>query len=107
MSWWATSRKSYCTLGLGGVMSPTISISEVAERAGVSVTTVSHALSGRRPVSEKTRERVMAAIADLGYRPNRLAGSLRTQRTHTIALVIPDITNPFYPEVARGLQSIV
>jgi DNA-binding LacI/PurR family transcriptional regulator len=88
-------------------MSPNISISEVAERAGVSVTTVSHTLSGRRPVSDKTRERVMAAVADLGYRPNRLAGSLRTQRTHTIALVIPDITNPFYPEVARGLQSIV
>lgn len=83
------------------------SITDVAARAGVSVTTVSHTLSRRRPVSEATRERVLAAIAELGYEPNDLARSMRSQRTNTIALVIPDITNPFYTSVARGLQDAI
>ena len=80
------------------------SISDVAALAGVSETTVSHALTGRRPVSAATRARVRSAIDELGYRPNRLASGLRSQRTHTTALIIPDISNPFYPAVARGLQ---
>lgn len=79
-------------------------ISDVAALAGVSETTVSHTLSGHRPVSGKTMAKVNAAIDELGYRPNRLASGLRSQRTHTTAMVIPDITNPFYPAVARGLQ---
>jgi LacI family transcriptional regulator, galactose operon repressor len=82
-------------------------IAAVAALAGVSATTVSHALSGRRPVSSATRARVQKAIEQLGYRPNQLAASLRTQRTHTVALVIPDITNPYYPMVARGLQDVL
>ena len=80
-------------------------IGDVAERAGVSKTTVSHVLSGRRPVARTTRERVERSIRDLGYRPDGLARSLRTQRTHLVALLIPDITNPFYPVLARGLDS--
>ena len=84
-----------------------IGIADVADRAGVSVTTVSHVLSSRRPVSAATRERVRQAIEELGYRPNELARSMRTQRTSTIGLVIPDITNPFYTSVARGLQDIL
>jgi LacI family transcriptional regulator len=79
-------------------------ISEVAKRAGVSKTTVSHVLSGKRPVNPDTRESVEAAIAELGFRPNGLARSLRTRRSHTVALLIPDITNPYYPVLARGLQ---
>ena len=82
----------------------TTSISEVAALAGVSETTVSHAISGRRPVSAATLARVNKAIEQLGYRPNRLASGLRSQRTHTTALIVPDINNPFYPAVARGLQ---
>ncbi len=82
-------------------------IVDVAARAGVSVTTVSHTLSQRRPVSAATRERVLAAVAELGYEPNDLARSMRSQRTNTIALVIPDITNPFYTSVARGLQDAI
>jgi LacI family transcriptional regulator len=79
-------------------------IADVAARAGLSKTTVSHVLSRNRPVSGATRERVERAIAELGYRPNRLARSLRTQRTHAVALLIPDITNPFYPVMSRGLE---
>jgi LacI family transcriptional regulator len=84
-----------------------VSITDVATQAGVSVTTVSHVLSGRRPVAQITRGRVLRIIAELGYEPNQLARSLRMRRSHTIALIIPDITNPFYPSVARGLQDVV
>jgi LacI family transcriptional regulator len=81
-----------------------VTIAEVAEAANVSKTTVSHVLSGKRPVSPLTRTRVEEAVRDLGYRPDGLARSLRTRRTQTVALLIPDITNPFYPAVARGLE---
>jgi LacI family transcriptional regulator len=84
-----------------------VGITQVAARAGVSITTVSHTLSRRRPVSAATRQRVLDAIEELGYRPNELARSMLTQRTNTIALVIPDITNPFYMSVARGLQDVI
>jgi LacI family transcriptional regulator len=81
-----------------------VTISEVAERAEVSKTTVSHVLSGKRPVTVGTRARVESAIRELGYRPDGLARSLRIRRTHMVALMIPDLTNPYYPLVARGLE---
>ena len=81
-----------------------ITIADVARHAGVSKTTVSHVLSRKRPVSTVTRARVEAAIRELGYRPDGVARSLRTRTTHTVALIIPDITNPYYPAVARGLE---
>ncbi|MEN3269281.1 LacI family DNA-binding transcriptional regulator [Pseudonocardia sp.] len=84
-----------------------VTISDVAARAGVSPTTVSHALSGRRSVSPGTLARVKEAADDLGYRPNQVASSLRTQRTHTVALIVPDIANPYYPAVARGLHDAI
>ena len=80
-------------------------IGDVAAHAGVSKTTVSHVLSGRRPVAAGTRERVRSAILELGYRPDGIARSLRTRRSHLVALLIPDISNPFYPELARGLEA--
>ncbi|HWN32070.1 MAG TPA: LacI family DNA-binding transcriptional regulator [Pseudonocardia sp.] len=79
-------------------------IKDVAARAGVSTTTVSHVLSGRRPVSAATAERVRQAVAEIGYRPAAIARSMRTRRTETVALIVPDIANPFYPTVARGLH---
>jgi LacI family transcriptional regulator len=82
-----------------------VTIAEVAEAAQVSKTTVSHVLSGNRPVADPTRVRVEAAVRELGYRPDGLARSLRTRRTQMVALLIPDITNPFYPLVARGLEN--
>ncbi|UBU18195.1 substrate-binding domain-containing protein [Nonomuraea gerenzanensis] len=83
------------------------SIRRVADLAGVSATTVSHTLNGRRPVAEETRRRVLEAIEELGYQPNVLARGLRTSRSQTIGLIIPDITNPFYPALARGLQDVL
>ena len=83
-----------------------VTIAEVAARAGVSKTTVSHVLSGNRPVAAATRVRVERAVRDLGYRPDHLARSLRTQRSAIAALVIPDITNPFFPVVARGSEGL-
>jgi LacI family transcriptional regulator len=81
-----------------------VTIADVAERAGVSKTTVSHVLSGKRPVARATRERIEQVIEELGFRPNALARSLRMQRTQMVALILPDITNPYYPVLARGVQ---
>lgn len=80
-----------------------VTIAQVAARAGVSDTTVSHVLSGNRPVAAATQRRVRAAVRQLGYRPNGVARSLRSKRSMTVALIIPDLTNPFYTVLARGL----
>ncbi len=77
---------------------------DVAEHAGVSATTVSHVLNETRPVSDKLRRRVLAAIDELGYQPNALARSLRRKQTHTIGIIVPDSANPFFAEVARGVE---
>jgi len=77
---------------------------EVAERADVSVTTVSHVVNDTRPVSQALQERVLFAMDELDYRPNRLARSLRRGETHTIGVIVPDSANPFFAEVARGVE---
>jgi LacI family transcriptional regulator len=82
-------------------------IEEVAGAANVSKTTVSHALSGKRPVAAATHARIVAAIEELGYRPSAVARSLKLSRSHTVGLIVPDVTNPFYPALARGLQEAV
>lgn len=79
-------------------------IRDVARLAGVSLGTVSNVLNELPTVSEENRERVERAIAQLGYRRNQAASQLRSNRSNAIGLVIPDITNPFYPEVARGVD---
>jgi LacI family transcriptional regulator len=88
--------------GAGGPKDATIV--EVAQHAGVSITTVSHALSGKRRVAAATRARIEESIRELGYRPNAFARGLRTERSHMVALIIPDITNPYYPTLARAMQ---
>jgi LacI family transcriptional regulator, galactose operon repressor len=80
------------------------SIQSVAAAAGVSPTTVSHALSGKRAVSEETRKRIFEAIEVQNYRPNKVAKSLRSRRTQSIAMLLVDITNPYYPTVARAVH---
>ncbi|MGH6859897.1 MAG: LacI family DNA-binding transcriptional regulator [Phyllobacterium sp.] len=80
-------------------------IAKVAQRAGVSKTTVSHAINHADRVSKSLRERVQQAIEELGYSPNPQARSLRTGRTNVIAMLIPDIRNPFYPELVKTAQS--
>lgn len=79
-------------------------IREVAESAGVSYATVSHVINNTRVVTQETRERVLAAMAALNYRPNALARSLRQGKTNTLGLVLPDSANPFFAEISRGIE---
>ena len=79
-------------------------IRDVARQARVSTTTVSHVINGTRRVDAATAARVDAAIAQLGYRPNALARSMRRGRTHTVGVVVPDIANPFFGDLARWLE---
>lgn len=79
---------------------------DVATRAGVDTSTVSRALNDatRHLLSQPTVERVVAAADALGYRPNALARGLRTQKSRTIGMLVPDITNSFFPPIVRGLE---
>ncbi len=81
-------------------------ISDVARRAGVSTMTVSRVVNGTGYTSTETRARVEAAIEELGYVPNALARQLRSKRTKTIALVVSDISNPFFTTIARGVEDV-
>jgi LacI family transcriptional regulator len=81
-----------------------ITILDVARRAQVAPITVSRVVNRSGYYSLATRDRVEAAIAELGYLPNSVARSLRSRRTHTLALVITDITNPFFTVIARGVE---
>lgn len=79
---------------------------DVAEKAGVSVSTVSHVVNETRFVSAETRGRVLSAMDDLNYQPNKLASSLRRKdkRTQTLGLLVPDSLNPFFTEALRGVE---
>src|SRR5215207_2653296 len=79
-------------------------IYDVARLAGVSTATVSRALNGTGQIAPRTRSAIDAAVAQLGYEPNRIARSLVTQSTQTIALLLPDIANPFYAALVSGIQ---
>ncbi|GIK27286.1 MAG: LacI family DNA-binding transcriptional regulator [Chloroflexi bacterium] len=80
-------------------------IIDVAKLAGVSKATAARVLNGQQDlVRDVTQQRVLAAAKELGYVRNAVAGSLRTDQTYMVALSIPDITNPFWPVVARGVQ---
>lgn len=82
---------------------------DVAKLAGVSQPTVSRVLNQNDtsvPISDETRQRVLAAVEQLGYRPNVVARSLRTQRTQTVALLIADLSNGFYQLIARAVQDV-
>ena len=79
-------------------------IHDVARLAGVAPITVSRVINNSGYISQKTRDRVEAAILELGYVPNIIARSLRSKRTNTLALVLTDITNPFFTAIARGVE---
>ena len=81
-------------------------IYDVARLAGVSTATVSRALNDTGQVAEPKRIAIDAAVEQLGYRPNTIARSLVTRATQTIALLLPDITNPFYAELVAGIQAL-
>lgn len=82
------------------------SIKDVAREAGVSIATVSRVLNNIDVVNEDTKKKVLDAIKKLGYRPNIVARSLKTQRTKTIGILLPDISNQFYPEIVRGAEDV-
>lgn len=82
-----------------------VTIKDIARVAKVSIATVSKVVNCKdQHISDATRQRVLAIINELNYVPNRIASSMITKNTFTIALVIPDIRNPFFPELARGVE---
>ena len=79
-------------------------IKDVAARAGISYTTVSHVVNNSRPVSAHVRRKVESAIAELNYVPSAVARSLRARSTATIGLLVPNSVNPYFAELARGIE---
>jgi DNA-binding LacI/PurR family transcriptional regulator len=82
-----------------------VRLADVAEKAGVSTTTASRALNGRGELTDDTRAAVLAAAAQLGFRPSPFAQSLRTRRSHTVGLIVPHVAHPFYASVVQGAQA--
>jgi len=87
-------------------LSAQVTIADVAAAAGVSMMTVSRALNNKEGVSEATRQRILQIAQEMGYRPSGVARGLATQRTRTIGLVVPDIANPFFALIARGVENV-
>ncbi len=81
-----------------------VTIKDVAREAGVSVQTVSRAINDKGEISPQTQERILRIADRLGYRPNSVARSLATRRTQNIGLVVPDVANPFFAGIARGIE---
>ncbi|ACV59290.1 transcriptional regulator, LacI family [Alicyclobacillus acidocaldarius subsp. acidocaldarius DSM 446] len=81
-----------------------VTIRDVARKAGVSVSTVSRVINGSGYVGEDTERKVLLAMKELNYQPNRIARGLVSRRTSTIGLLIPDVANPFFSEMARGVE---
>jgi LacI family transcriptional regulator len=81
-------------------------IQDVARKAGVAPITVSRVINNSGYVSDETRQKVEAAVSELNYVPNTIARSLRLKQTHTLALVLTDITNPFWTTVARSVEDV-
>ena len=82
-------------------------IKDVAAAANVSVATVSRVLNNKGYINEETRKKVLLAISKLNYVPNEVARSLFKKQSKTIALIVPDIKNPFFPEVARAIEDVM
>ncbi len=87
-------------------MNTPVTMRQIAERAKVSIGTVSHVINETAAVRPKLRERVLEAIRGMGYQPSALAQGLRKNRTNMLGMVIPDITNPFFPGVVRGVEDV-
>ena len=79
---------------------------QIAQLAGVSLGTVSHVLNGTVRVRDPLRQRVLNAIEETGYQPSQLARGLRREKTNILAMIIPDILNPFFPGIVRGVEDV-
>jgi LacI family fructose operon transcriptional repressor len=82
------------------------SIKDVARQAGCSIATVSRVLAGKGYISDEARQKVEAAVKETGYRPNRVARSLRAQKSRVIGLILSDICNPFFSEISRSVERV-
>lgn len=82
-----------------------VTIKEVAKAAGVSVATVSYVLNNTGSVSTPVRNKVLNTAKNMGYRPNLSARSMRTGKTQTLGLILPDLCNPFFPELAQSIEN--
>ena len=87
-------------MGWGG--KPTLT--DVARKAGVSIATVSNALSGKGSLSPATRERILEIVRELGYQPDRVARTMRMGRTEIVGLIVPDLSDPFYMDIAQEIE---
>jgi len=87
-------------------MNAPVTMRQIAERAEVSIGTVSHVINGTAKVREKLRQRVLEAIRSLGYQPSELGRGLRKNQTNMLVMMIPDVTNPFFPGVVRGVEDV-
>ena len=83
-----------------------VTMSDVAREANVSLMTVSRVVNNKSDVSPATRRRVLKIVEELGYRPSGIARGLATRRTGTLGLVVPDVANPFFADVARGAEHV-
>lgn len=83
-----------------------VQLKDIAKHLNVSVATVSKAINGKGRISPETRERVLSAIEELGYKPNEIARSLRRRTANTIGIIVPDLTNIFYSNVIKGVEKV-
>ena len=84
---------------------PRVTVKDVARKAGVSVSAVSFALNDTGSIGESVKQRVREVARELGYRPNRSAQAMRTGKTWTLGLILPDLRNPFFPELAQSVEN--
>src|SRR5437764_12615028 len=84
-----------------------VTIYDIAKEVGASKSTVANALSGKGKISEATRQRILLCARELGYRPNVIARYLCQHKTLTIAIILPSLANPFYPEIMEAVENIV
>ena len=80
-----------------------VTIKDIAKKAGVSYATVSRALNNKVDVNQETRRQIIKIAKQMGYRPNVIAQNLVNQRTNTLALIVPDVSNPFFGDISRSI----
>src|SRR3954465_322724 len=83
-----------------------VNLKKLAEQLGVSTSTVSKAFRNSYDINQQTKDRILALARELNYQPNPLASSLRTQKSRTIAVILPEIANSFFTQAINGIESI-
>ena len=81
-------------------------LKDIANATGYSLSTISYVLNGKKKVKEETYARIIEAVEKLNYRPNQLARGLKMKKTCTIGVIVPDISNEFFPEILKGIDTV-